>query len=128
MWTTRGSTEFFGTFRKDGGHKSASSRAISFPAAESQLQDLLEEAGDFERLQFGKSKELVLEIVEDLPRTPIRARIATGMTQEGLALRLGLKTQQVQRYEAIEALGLRMRKPARLVLNVSRSLSIRQRP
>jgi transcriptional regulator with XRE-family HTH domain len=37
-----------------------------------------------------------------MPRALIRARIASGMTQEGLALRLGLKGQQIQRYEATE--------------------------
>ena len=40
--------------------------------------------------------------VEDLPKALIRARIAAGMTQEGLAPRLGVKPQQVQRYEATE--------------------------
>ena len=98
-------------------------------AAESQLHDLQEQIDGYERLHVGKSKELVLETVEDLPKTLIRARIASGMTQEGLAHRLGLKTQQVQRYEAteyesasfarirkvVQALGLRMHKPARLV-------------
>jgi len=67
--------------------------------------------------------------VEDLPKALIRARIAAGMTQEGLARRLGVKTQQIQRYEAteyesasfarirtvVQALGLRMPKPTRLV-------------
>lgn len=99
-------------------------------AAESQLQELQEQIDAYERLHMGKSKELVLEAVEDLPKTLIRARIASGMTQEGLAHRLGVKTQQIQRYEATEyerasfarvlkvvhALGLRMPKPARLVL------------
>ncbi len=98
-------------------------------AAESQLCDLQEQINSYERLHIGKSKELVLETVEDLPKTLIQARIASGMTQEGLAHRLGVKTQQVQRYEAteyesasfarirkvIQALGLRMPKPARLV-------------
>lgn len=100
-------------------------------AAESQLQELQEQIDAFERLQLGKSKELVLEAVEDLPKTLIRARIASGMTQEGLAHRLGVKTQQIQRYEAtdyesasfahvlkvVQALGLRMPKPARLIRN-----------
>ncbi|MBY0503055.1 MAG: helix-turn-helix domain-containing protein [Bryobacteraceae bacterium] len=98
-------------------------------AAESQLQELQEQIDAYERLHMGKSKELVLEAVEDLPKTLIRARIASGMTQEGLAHRLGVKTQQIQRYEAteyesasfarvlkvIQALGLKMPKPARLV-------------
>ena len=98
-------------------------------AAESQLRDLREQIEAYERLHVGKGKELVLEAVEDLPKTLIRARIASGMTQEGLAHRLGVKTQQVQRYEATEyesasfarirkvvlALGLTMHKPARLI-------------
>ena len=100
-------------------------------ASASQLQELQEQIDAFERLHIGKSKALVLEAVEDLPKTLIRARIASGMTQEGLAHRLGVKTQQVQRYEAteyesasfarirkvVQALGLRMPKPARLVRN-----------
>jgi ribosome-binding protein aMBF1 (putative translation factor) len=98
-------------------------------AAASQLRDLEEQIAAYEQLHIGKTKELILEAVEDLPKTLIRARIAAGMTQEGLAQRLGVKTQQVQRYEAteyesasfarirkvVEALGLRMPKPARLV-------------
>jgi ribosome-binding protein aMBF1 (putative translation factor) len=98
-------------------------------AARSQLQDLREQILAYERLQMGMSKELFLDAVEDLPKTLIRARIASGMTQEGLAHRLGVKTQQIQRYEAteyesasfarvlkvVQALGLRMPKPARLV-------------
>ena len=97
--------------------------------AESQLQDLRDQVDAYERLHWGKDKQLMLEAVEDLPKTLIQARIASGMTQEGLALRLGLKTQQVQRYEAteyesasfarirkvVEALGLRIPKPVRLV-------------
>lgn len=98
-------------------------------AAESQLQELQEQIDAYERLHMGKSKELVLEAVEDLPKTLIRARIASGMTQEGLAHRLGVKTQQIQRYEAteyesasfarirkvVQALGLRMPRPVTLV-------------
>jgi ribosome-binding protein aMBF1 (putative translation factor) len=100
-------------------------------AAECQLRELKEQIDAYERLHMGKSKELVLEAVEDLPKALIRARIASGMTQESLARRLGVKTQQVQRYEAteyesasfarirkvVQALGLRMPKPARLVRN-----------
>ena len=98
-------------------------------AAESQLRELQEQIDAYELLHVGKSKELILEAVEDLPKTLIRARIASGMTQEGLAHRLGVKTQQVQRYEAteyesasfarickvVQALGLRMPNPTRLI-------------
>jgi ribosome-binding protein aMBF1 (putative translation factor) len=71
-------------------------------AAESQMEELREQVEAYEQLQSGKSRGVVLEAVEDLPRALIRARIAAGMTQAGLALRLGVKPQQVQRYEATE--------------------------
>jgi ribosome-binding protein aMBF1 (putative translation factor) len=100
-------------------------------AAQSQMEELQEQAEAYERLQIGKSKDVILDAVEDLPKALIRARIAAGMTQEGLARRLGVKPQQVQRYEATEyesasfarirkvvrALGLTMPKPIRLVRN-----------
>ena len=100
-----------------------------YDAAESQSQELREQVEVYERLHVGKSREVVLEAVEDLPRALIRARISAGMTQEGLAHRLGVKAQQVQRYEAteyesasfarickvVQALGLRMPRPVRLV-------------
>jgi transcriptional regulator with XRE-family HTH domain len=37
-----------------------------------------------------------------LPRTLIQARIAAGLSQKELARRLGLKEQQIQRYEATD--------------------------
>jgi ribosome-binding protein aMBF1 (putative translation factor) len=100
-------------------------------AAQSQIGELQEQVEAYERLQLGKSKAVVLEAVEDIPRALIRARIASGMTQEGLARRLGLKPQQVQRYEAteydsasfarickvVQALGLSIPKAVRLVRN-----------
>lgn len=100
-------------------------------AAESQVEELQEQVEAYERLHVGKSKAVALESVEDLPKALIRARIAAGMTQESLAHRLGVKPQQVQRYEAseyesasfarilkvVQALGLTMPKAARLIRN-----------
>ena len=100
-------------------------------AAQNQMEELREQVETYEQLHVGGSKEVVLGAVEDLPKALIRARIAAGMTQEGLARRLGVKPQQVQRYEAtdyesasfarilkvVEALGLRMPKAIRLVRN-----------
>jgi ribosome-binding protein aMBF1 (putative translation factor) len=100
-------------------------------AAESQLEELREQVEGYERLQSGKNSVVVLEAVEDLPRALIRARIAAGMTQAALARRLGVKPQQVQRYEATEyesaslarvlkvvrAVGLKMPRASRSVGN-----------
>jgi ribosome-binding protein aMBF1 (putative translation factor) len=100
-------------------------------AALSQMEELREQVEAYEQLNTGRSKDVVLEAVADLPKALIRARIAAGMTQEGLARRLGVKAQQVQRYEAteyesasfarilkvVQALGLSMPKAVRLVRN-----------
>lgn len=98
-------------------------------AAQSQLQELKDQISIYERLHLLKENKITLDAVEDLPKTLIRARIASGMTQAGLANRLGLKTQQIQRYEAteyesasfsrirkvVQALGLKIPKPVTLL-------------
>jgi DNA-binding Xre family transcriptional regulator len=48
----------------------------------------------------------LLESLDDLPVALIRARIATHLTQKALAERLGVKEQQVQRYEATRYAGV----------------------
>ena len=65
-------------------------------------------------------------MVADLPAVLIKARIAQGLSQKDLADRIGLKEQQIHRYEAtdytsaslarikdvIRALGVEMDDPA----------------
>jgi len=65
------------------------------------MEELREQVEAYERLNAGRSREVVLEAVDDLPKAPIRARIAAGLTQEGLARRLGVKAQQVQRLRPV---------------------------
>ncbi|MGA2863159.1 MAG: helix-turn-helix transcriptional regulator [Verrucomicrobiota bacterium] len=93
-------------------------------ALESQLGDLLAEVGEYEALQAGRQRALQLRSLDGIPGALIRARIAQGLSQKQLAEKIGLKEQQVQRYEAtdyatasfariqqvIRALNLRIRK------------------
>ncbi len=69
-------------------------------ALASQLESLNEEINEYERLRKTRRRQIDLEVVSDLPQALIRARIAAGISQRELALRLGLKEQQIQRYEA----------------------------
>ena len=69
-------------------------------ALKSQLKDLQAQAREFEQLQSGGRRVLQLQSLDELPGALIRARIARGMTQKQLAEKLGLKEQQIQRYEA----------------------------
>jgi transcriptional regulator with XRE-family HTH domain len=71
-------------------------------AVQSQLADLNAELEEYDALRSGKQAVPDLSSFTDLPKMLIKRRIAAGLTQRELAERLGLKEQQVQRYEATE--------------------------
>ena len=81
-------------------HRSPEMRALMRAAMESQLADLRQELAEYEALRSGHVRVLELNSLEQLPDALIRARIAAGLSQKELAARLGLREQQVQRYEA----------------------------
>ena len=92
-------------------------------AVRSQLDDLRAELRDYEELASGKVSLFELGSLADLPEALIRARIAAGLNQKGLADRLGLKEQQIQRYEATD---YQQASLARL-LEVARALNVNVR-
>ena len=65
----------------------------------SQIRDLENELLDYEALK-NNSKNIVIHDLSDLPNLVIKARIAKNLTQEKLADLLGMKYQQIQRYES----------------------------
>jgi len=65
-----------------------------------QAETLREELKRYEDLRDGRISERELEGLRDLPTALIEARIAAGLTQKALGERLGVKEQQVQRWEA----------------------------
>ena len=71
-------------------------------AMNSQLADLESELTEYETLKAGSFDLDALGAVGDIPMLLIKARIAKGLSQKELAERLGLKEQQIQRYEATE--------------------------
>ena len=103
-------------------------RKAQIDALKSQLEDLQREIKEYEILRSGKRKVVMLGSLEELPKTLIQARIAAGLSQEDLAAKLGLKPQQIQRYEATEyqaasfervqeimrVLGVKLQRPATL--------------
>jgi DNA-binding XRE family transcriptional regulator len=68
-------------------------------AIQSQLAELEDQVNEYEKLRSGEYKVLKGSSFYDLPIELIRARIALGLTQKQLAERVGLKEQQIQRYE-----------------------------
>ena len=75
-------------------------RKLKEEAIRSQLCDLEADIREYEALKEGSFAFEKLESISQLPKLLIRARIASGLTQRELAGRLGLKEQQIQRYEA----------------------------
>jgi len=71
-------------------------------ALTSQLTDLNQQLADYDSLRSGERRVIELTSFDDLPRALIQARIALGLSQKDLAERLGLKEQQLQRYEATD--------------------------
>lgn len=69
-------------------------------ALESQRDELRAEMRAYERLVSGEETVFELTSLSGLPDALVRARIAAGLTHKELAERLGLKEQQIQRYEA----------------------------
>jgi ribosome-binding protein aMBF1 (putative translation factor) len=72
---------------------------------ESELHTLREQVAEYEALRNGQITVLEIDSLAELPDALIRARIAAGLTQKALAARLGLKEQQIQRYESTRYAG-----------------------
>jgi HTH-type transcriptional regulator / antitoxin HipB len=74
-----------------------------FKMRENGLQGILSKIQEeIEEYDVLKEKPRVIEIdsFAEIPVALIKARIALGMTQKDLAEKLGMKEQQIQRYEA----------------------------
>jgi transcriptional regulator with XRE-family HTH domain len=65
-----------------------------------QLADLDAQLQEYEQLRAGQLSVARVASLSELPDALVRARIAAGLSQRDLAERLGMKEQQVQRYEA----------------------------
>jgi ribosome-binding protein aMBF1 (putative translation factor) len=71
-------------------------------AARSMLCELQEQIAEYEKLRAGRFDLAALDMVEAIPSSLIRARIAAGWTQKELAKRLGISEQQIQKYESTD--------------------------
>lgn len=90
-------------------------------ALKSQIADIEAELAEYEFLKSGQLSLSKTYALEELPRVLMQARIASGMSQTSLAEKLGLKPQQVQRYEATDYMGASL---ARLI-EISRVLGVK---
>lgn len=75
---------------------------LELSATSAEVARLAAELDDFDALRAGRVDVGTVTTLSDLPRVLVRARIAAGWSQAALAERLGLKEQQIQRYEATD--------------------------
>ncbi len=71
-------------------------------AVESQLADLEGDLREYEELKTGDFQLEALDVVRSLAMLLVKARIARDLTQRELAELVGVKEQQIQRYEATD--------------------------
>ena len=71
-------------------------------ALRSEYENLSAQLHEYESLKSGTIEILKAPSLKELPLILIKARIAKGLSQRQLADALGLKEQQIQRYEAEE--------------------------
>ena len=75
-------------------------RQIEIDALESQIEEIRADMTRYENLCAGRVDFPETCSLEELPTRLIEIRIASHLTQTDLAEKLGLKPQQIQRYEA----------------------------
>jgi transcriptional regulator with XRE-family HTH domain len=97
---------------------------LQLSALEAQLGDLETDLRSYESLQENRNESMEITSLNELPSVLVKARIASRLSQKQLAEKLGLKEQQIQRYEAtdyaganlsridqiVQALGVKLRK------------------
>ena len=105
---------------------------LEVEALKSQLADFRSDLEAYQALRSGKQNVSEVKSLADLPLSLIRARIASGMSQRELADKLGLKEQQIQRYEATEYASANMNRVLEVAgvlgLKLSRDLAVREQP
>jgi len=118
--------------------KQAKSKVLAkaeIEALRSEYENLAMQMYEYETLKSGTVEVLKASGLEELPSILIRARITKGLSQRQLADTVGLREQQIQRYEAEEYASANLRRLAEVAnalgLNISEIAEFRatsQRP
>jgi HTH-type transcriptional regulator / antitoxin HigA len=87
----------------------------------SQIADIEAELTEYDLLKSGQVSFSKTYALEELPRVLVQARIAAGLSQTDLAEKLGMKPQQVQRYEATDYMGASLGR----LIEISKALGVK---
>lgn len=100
-------------------------------ALTSEMEVLTDQIKEYETLKAGAFTELKADSLEDLPIVLIKARIIRGMSQKQLAEKLGLKEQQIQRYESERYVSANLKRliaiASALEINISELATVRDK-
>lgn len=96
-------------------------KKVEIAALESQIADIEAELAEYALLKSGEASFSKTYALEELPRVLVQARIASGMSQTDLAEKLGMKPQQVQRYEATDYMGASLGR----LIEISKALGVK---
>jgi len=120
------SLAFIAKRREDGTHDDLAKLRLQESAARSMLCELQDQIDEYEQLRAGSFDLQALDMVEAIPSSLIRARIAIGWTQKDLAKRLGISEQQIQKYESTDYESASFRKIHEIVTVLKAASEARQ--
>ena len=100
--------------------KQAWLKNVELAALKSQIATLEAELSHYDLLRSGEITFGKAYSLESLPFALVQARIAAGMNQTDLAEKLGMKAQQVQRYEASNYAGASLER----LISISKALNV----
>lgn len=95
-------------------------KKVQVDALKSQIATLEAEMSHYNLLKSGEISFSKAHSLENLPSMLVQARIAAGLNQSELAEQLGLKPQQIQRYEASNYAGASLGR----LIDVSKALKV----
>jgi HTH-type transcriptional regulator / antitoxin HigA len=96
-------------------------RQAEIDGLKSQMADIEAELAEYDLLKSGRASFSKSYALEELPRVLVQARIASEMSQTDLAEMLGMKPQQVQRYEATDYMGASLGR----LIEISKALGVK---
>ena len=127
--------EAIGAFDIKAATKQTNSKVLAkaeLAAMQSEFEQLSKQLHEYETLKSGTVEVLKASTLEDLPSILVRARIAKGLSQRQLAKVIGLKEQQIQRYEAEQYASANLRRLSEVAnaldLNISEIAKFKAKP
>src|SRR5882757_3652645 len=90
--------------------------------------DMEKEVEDYRLLKANKAKILKSRSISELPSLIIEYKIASGLTQKEFSQKIGMKEQQLQRYEAENFQGISFKNLLKILQAIGLEIFIQETP